>query len=43
VDISGPNLRKWRRRHDVTMRYKVYVVLTTDNESGSNAVEVVRP
>jgi hypothetical protein len=25
------------------MRYKVYVVLTTDNEAGSNAVEVVRP
>jgi hypothetical protein len=26
-----------------TMRYKVYVVLTTGNESGSNALEVTRP
>lgn len=26
-----------------TMRYKVYVVLTTSNESGSNAVAVTRP
>ena len=26
-----------------SMRYKVYVVLTTSNEAGSNAVEVSRP
>jgi hypothetical protein len=26
-----------------TMRYKVYVVLTTGNEAGSNAVEITRP
>ncbi len=25
------------------MRFKVYVVLNTDNEAGSNAVEVARP